>query len=136
MTPLITCVRWQADIEIAQLLIKWGADVNMPDQEGVTPLMYAAMKGNSAAVDLLIQAGADRSALVYKHLYSALGFAFLCEEANNEVIKKMLTSILKNAPESVIDSARYAVVHVQHPSVKILREVMVELGMIEAGVKK
>jgi hypothetical protein len=40
-------------------LIKAGADVNLADDTGATPIIIAAEEGNSTIVALLIQAGAD-----------------------------------------------------------------------------
>ena len=40
------------------VLLKAGADVNLANLSGVTPLMGAAFKGNAAIVHKLIQAGA------------------------------------------------------------------------------
>lgn len=45
--------------EIFQLLLTKGANVNLQDPVGVTPLMYATAQGYTQAVDMLIQAGAN-----------------------------------------------------------------------------
>jgi len=42
-------------------LIESGADVNQPDKQGWTPLIWAAAKGNLDIVGLLLQHGADVS---------------------------------------------------------------------------
>ncbi len=44
------------------MLLKNDADVNSEDEEGRTPLHYAAMYGSLGAVKLLIQNGADINA--------------------------------------------------------------------------
>jgi len=44
--------------QIVQLLIDHGADVNLPDGEGVTPLQHALNRGYAAIVDILQNAGA------------------------------------------------------------------------------
>ena len=45
--------------ECAELLIKYGADVNMKDLFGRTPLLWAAHKGNFGCLKLLLSRGAD-----------------------------------------------------------------------------
>ena len=42
-----------------QMLIDAGANVNLADKNGVTPLMFAASKGLTEDVKALIHAGAD-----------------------------------------------------------------------------
>ncbi len=49
-----TAVAWAAhwdDLEIADLLIRAGADVNTPNDLRVTPLMLASTNGSAAMVD-------------------------------------------------------------------------------------
>ncbi|MFN8395433.1 MAG: ankyrin repeat domain-containing protein [Bacteroidia bacterium] len=46
-------------IEILQLLLERGAEVNAQDKSGLTPLMAASELGNTVAVILLIDKGAD-----------------------------------------------------------------------------
>lgn len=47
--------------QIAQFFIGQGAKLNVQNQAGWTPLMYAAAEGKSEIADMLIQAGADIS---------------------------------------------------------------------------
>ena len=51
-------------VEVARLLIARGANVNAVDQNGMTPLLYAASidYGDSAMIDLLVKSGANRAA--------------------------------------------------------------------------
>lgn len=44
-------------------LLHQGADPNIADREGYTPLHYAVMKGNLAVVNVLLQKGANRDAI-------------------------------------------------------------------------
>lgn len=48
--------------EVVELMIEHGADVNIRDANGSTPLMYAAKRGNHRIVEILLAAGADSSA--------------------------------------------------------------------------
>ncbi|NGP46661.1 hypothetical protein G4V62_17545 [Bacillaceae bacterium SIJ1] len=45
--------------ETVQLLIDYGADVNIPDNEGVTPLQHARNKGFTEIEDILLKADAQ-----------------------------------------------------------------------------
>jgi ankyrin repeat protein len=45
--------------DVLDLLIKYGADVNSRDNQGMTPLLYACQHGRAEAVKSLIDAGAD-----------------------------------------------------------------------------
>lgn len=53
--------------EIVAKLIEVGADVNMIQADGFTPLMGAAQNGNLQIVQLLLQHGADTNARADKH---------------------------------------------------------------------
>lgn len=58
----MTALHWAAhhdDLEIAQLLVRSGANVNAVNRYGVTPLTLACTNGNGALVNLLLDAGAD-----------------------------------------------------------------------------
>ncbi len=46
-------------VEIVQMLIEAGAELNTSDLHGWTALMEAAQKGHLQVVDLLLTAGAD-----------------------------------------------------------------------------
>lgn len=64
-TPQIdgmTALHWatyQDDLEIAELLVRAGANVKAANRYGVTPLSLACTNGNGAMVELLLKAGAD-----------------------------------------------------------------------------
>ena len=58
-TPLIeACRRSQGGYKCALLLIRHGADVNLTNGNGTTPLMWAAHHNNSPCVELLLKNGA------------------------------------------------------------------------------
>ena len=48
--------------EVADLLIRAGANVKAANREGVTPLAMASLYGNAAMIDRLLKAGADAKA--------------------------------------------------------------------------
>jgi hypothetical protein len=56
-TPLIHAVQ-NYNLEIADFLIKAGADINMPNRSGVSPLHMACIK-STEAVTFLLKRGAD-----------------------------------------------------------------------------
>ena len=58
-TPLIYASR-NGHINIAQLLLNNGADVNVKDSWGRTAMMVAKSKGHTEIVELLQQAGATK----------------------------------------------------------------------------
>ncbi len=49
----------RGEVPLCELLIKHGADVNQPQNQGVTALHSAAHQGNLALVKLLVENGAD-----------------------------------------------------------------------------
>jgi len=53
----------RGDLEKIKLLILEGADVNMINRAGVTPLHFAADRGHKEVVQLLISKGADVNAV-------------------------------------------------------------------------
>lgn len=57
-TPLHIAVK-NGSVEIAALLIKYGAAVNTPDSGGCTPLHWAAMSGQTALIKLLLENAAE-----------------------------------------------------------------------------
>lgn len=56
-TPLISAATYDA-VEIAQLLIRAGADANLGNGEGYTPLMFAALNKHAGTVRYLLSVGA------------------------------------------------------------------------------
>lgn len=44
----LTMATWLGDIEIARILIKYGANVNLKGKDGITPLTYAFPRHNSS----------------------------------------------------------------------------------------
>ncbi|PON97461.1 Arf GTPase activating protein, partial [Trema orientale] len=52
-----------ADIGMVELLLQYGANINVSDSKGQTPLHYCAIRGKFAMAKLLITRGADRKAI-------------------------------------------------------------------------
>ena len=57
--PLILAVARQANLELVKLLVEAGAEVNMPNLKGITPLHRASKKNSIDVAEYLIQQGAD-----------------------------------------------------------------------------
>lgn len=72
------------DVEVMKLLIGAGAD---PNQPGWTPLHYAAFEGKAAAVQFLLEKGADKDA-VAPNGYTALMLA--ARNGKTEAAKALL----------------------------------------------
>ncbi len=61
--PLHACIALSGDLETARILIDLGADVNMAQAGGYTPLHQAAAAGLEELTRILLEAGADPSRL-------------------------------------------------------------------------
>jgi len=64
--PLHACMALSQDCEIVRLLIEQGADVNMPQAGGYTPLHQAAANGRADLVGILLEAGADPAGVCHQ----------------------------------------------------------------------
>ncbi len=62
-TPLHACARGLHTADTAMLLVRWGADPNQADARGCTPFSLAVRSGNAEVAEVLLQNGADESAL-------------------------------------------------------------------------
>lgn len=54
-----TCQHYYEDAKGVKLLLRVGADPNIADDQGVTPLMCAAKDGKATSLKLLLEGGAD-----------------------------------------------------------------------------
>ena len=75
-------------VEIVELLIKKGADVNRGNKHQATPLMHAAEKGRIRIVNILLDHGANIHATEDSGNYSALMLA--CSWAKLSTVKTLL----------------------------------------------
>ena len=64
--PLHACIALSQDVETVRLLIAQGADVNMEQAGGYTPLHQAAAAGNAELTEVLLEAGANPSSLCHQ----------------------------------------------------------------------
>jgi ankyrin repeat protein len=46
-------------MSVIESLLKWGANVNLADENGITPLIAASTNGNIKVIELLVEHGAD-----------------------------------------------------------------------------
>ncbi len=64
--PLHACIALSQNIETVRLLIAQGADVNMEQAGGYTPLHQAAAAGLAELTEILLEAGANPSCLCHQ----------------------------------------------------------------------
>jgi ankyrin repeat protein len=60
-----TALHWVVradDLDMAQLLLRTGADAKLADRYGITPLKLAAENGNATMIDVLVKAGGNPNA--------------------------------------------------------------------------
>jgi hypothetical protein len=85
-TPLFLASK-EGRIEVAKLLIEYGADVNSLDWTGWTPLLAASLRGHPGVVHLLLNHGADVNARHQDHR-TALHLAL--HNPSLEIVKALL----------------------------------------------
>jgi len=86
---LITTLRRPYDLATIERLLRGGADVDIPDHDGHTPLMVASRAGWPDTVRMLVEAGASLDARD-KDEHTALWYACKYEQ-------KAVTMLLRNA---------------------------------------
>ena len=82
-TPLHAAVEHE-NAECVQLLIDYGADFNLKDEDGYTPLARAVEKGKYGFVEMLLKSGADKT-------IKGPSGRTLVEIARSESMKRLLT---------------------------------------------
>lgn len=68
------------DVEIINFLLDKGADVNIPDKDGYTPIYYAITQRNMETTELLVERGADLNVATKGRGESPLRWAMLCKK--------------------------------------------------------
>lgn len=58
-TRIIHIIVWHGDLEMLKLVHKYGADINIADVNGDTPIFFAVYKGNQEIFAFLMENGAD-----------------------------------------------------------------------------
>ncbi|KAL2078560.1 hypothetical protein ACEWY4_026245 [Coilia grayii] len=86
-TPLMRVSAVSGDAKMAAVLIRAGADVNVRDRDGKTPLMVAVLNNHEELVKLLLENGADRQA---KNKFG-LGAVEMAKSFERKNILRMLT---------------------------------------------
>jgi ankyrin repeat protein len=84
--PIHACVK-NCKIDCLQVLISYGADINLPDNSGSTPIHWSSCMQNTMFLDLLIECGASIDKFDYEG-GSALHYA--AYYGNKNIIKRLL----------------------------------------------
>jgi ankyrin repeat protein len=93
-SPLIRLAATHGNVNIARVLIQYGADCNMKDNQGQTPLMYACLGGHFELVNLLLCNGCDYQ-VKNKYNKTALDFAI---SFGRENVVTLLNSVKTKSP--------------------------------------
>ena len=75
VTPLARAV-WRNDMQLVEILLKRGANVNNGGSGSITPLMWACKRDNPYLTSFLIENGADMT-LKSNEGYTALDYAIV-----------------------------------------------------------
>ena len=92
VTSPLSAAAFQGHVDVAKLLIKAGADINVKDSFGGTAFMYAVDGGHADIVKLLIEAGADINAKL-PFPYGGRGYTALMRAAalgDTELVKVLI----------------------------------------------
>ena len=87
-TPLIRACQDNDSLEIIQALVSAGADVNMMDNQGYTPLLTAVKWAHPEAVELLLSAGARLD--LHRHYPNSHSPLFVAAQLGNAALVKVL----------------------------------------------
>jgi len=114
-TSLLIALRWRenelgeetappVNTETLKALVKYGANVNAADNDGMTPLMFAAWTGDSKSVMFLLRQGAAINA-VDKCGYTSLMLA--CSESHGAIVHSLLLNHAKANMKNVFGDTAF-----------------------------
>ncbi len=84
----LTATIFKNNVLLSKKLLENGANPNITDKEGITPLMYAVQFQNADTVELLLSYKADKS---LKNNQNKTAFELAVESQNQEIINKLKT---------------------------------------------
>lgn len=111
--PLLSLFTDRNHEEMVSLLVEFGADVNGTNTEGVTPLMFAAIRGNLDISRSLLEAGAvinktdksEKCALVYAAQFGHLNLIEYLVSSDWPAHKKKDLGLVEAAQQALITAA-------------------------------
>ncbi len=128
-TPLGLLTRTTKSFEVAEVLVKHGANINAPWTDGAMPLNYAAMYSDSRVIDLLLDHNADFD-ITGENLVFTLSSAI--NKGHVRLFKKMIEKCgdsLFNDPQLNKSLLRNAIIGNSIEIVKILQSKNIPLDL-------
>ena len=116
------------DLSLVQLLVDQGAEINLGDNDGVTPIMIATIKGHTEVVRFLMQGGAS---LVERDVKDHTILHFAAMNNRQEVLSVMaayneeLVAQLSNLPNHMENTALHLAAQAGH--LDTVRELLQEV---------
>jgi len=91
------------DLELLELLVERGADIDKPDSDGITPIMIATMKGNKGVVQFLKDSGAS----LVKHDSKDQNILHLIAKHGQHKMLKLLFDGKEEEVKSLVNQMNY-----------------------------
>lgn len=91
-TALSIAASNEIDAQVLAVLLKAGAPVDMPDRDGVTPLMKAAERGDAEQVKVLLAGGASTSLRDTSNKWTAKDWAAKRDDDKGRAVVGLLSS--------------------------------------------
>ncbi|HHF0525173.1 TPA: ankyrin repeat domain-containing protein [Legionella anisa] len=118
-TLLLSAVK-SRNVDLINKLLEKGANLDIPNKQGLTPLMHASRNGFGEIVQILLTKGAN-SSLIDKKGNSALHYA--CMEGHTEIAQQLISSnpeLINIANNEKITPLMYAV-YLQYENVDLIK---------------